>query len=155
MKTIIILLGTILASNSAFAQDNIYEWTGKDGVVVYSSQPPPAGTSARERTLKPVPIMGSAAPQPEVAPVQDDQELTPAEQAQKNREELSRKRIEATSYEEALAIECDQARNVMEKLQQINNLAITDSRGNTRVIPERERLARITLALEFVRDNCR
>ena len=139
MKTIIILLGTILASNSAFAQDNIYEWTGKDGVVVYSSQPPPAGTSARERTLKPVPIMGSAAPQPEVAPVQDDQELTPAEQAQKNREELSRKRIEATSYEEALTIECDQARNVMEKLQQINNLAITDSRGNTRVIPERER----------------
>ena len=155
MKTIIILLGTMLASNSAFAQDNIYEWTGKDGVVVYSSQPPPAGTSARERTLKPAPLMGSSAPQPEVAPVQDDQNLTPAEQAQKNREELSRKRIEATSYEEALAIECDQARSVMEKLQQINNVAITDSMGNTRVIPEGERVARITLALEFVRDNCR
>ena len=46
MKTIIILLGAMLAGNVAFAQNIVYEWTDKDGVVHYSGQPPPAGTSA-------------------------------------------------------------------------------------------------------------
>ena len=67
---------------------------------------------------------------------------------------MARQKIAASSYEEALAIECKQAENVIGKLTPALNIQITDANGNVRVMEEDERQSRITLANEFIRDNC-
>ena len=154
MKTIVILMGMLLSGNLAMAETSVYQWTDESGTVHYTSLPPPPGTTAEVKSLQPIPSVGTVAPQSRNKASQADPELTPAQQAQRDREELARRRIEASSYEEALTVECDQAESVLGKLLPVTNIQITDAEGNVRVMDEKEWQERIRLAREFIRDNC-
>jgi hypothetical protein len=149
----ILFLSLLFVGNVYAAADTVYEWTDENGVVHYSSQPPPADQPATEKLLQPIPMVGTEAPHPR----QDSGPLTvPAtDDTQNKREALARKRIEATSYQEALAVECEHASGVLGSLQQFANISLSDAAGNTRVMPEPERKQRIQLAQDFIRDNCR
>ena len=156
IKTLIftIILASMPSANTDAAEERVYQWTDADGVVHYSSQPPPLGTDASEKALKPIPLMGSQAPQARTVGQMIQTEMTEREQAAKDREELARKRIEATTYNEALKIECAQARSVTGKLSAKSGVQIRDSAGNIRVMGDDERKERLSIAQNFIKDNC-
>ena len=153
MLMVLLVTGGLLAGNAPATGKNVYQWTDEDGVVHYSAQPPPQGTDATEKPLTTIPRIGTLAPQPRAGNPEYD-ELTPRQQATSDREELARQRINASSYDEALAVECNQAENVIGKLTAASGIQIQDSSGNARIMSDKERLERITLAEEFIQNNC-
>ena len=56
---IMILSGMLLVAPALVAEDTVYQWTDKDGNVHFSGQPPPAGTQAVEKSLEPMPNVGT------------------------------------------------------------------------------------------------
>lgn len=146
-----LLIGAMWSLCAGAQAQTVYEWTDADGVTHYSSQPPPPGVQADERQVTPMPMVGTVAPRP-AAPATSVTDEDPTDRA---RAELARKRIEATSYDEALAVECAHAYGVVGKLQDHQNIVLTDASGNARAMPEAERRRRVQLANEFIRDNCR
>ena len=72
MRISLILISLLLTGSLAFAEDRVYQWTDENGVVIYSNQPPPPGTEAVEKFLKPNPDIGVAVPQSSVPPVNEE-----------------------------------------------------------------------------------
>lgn len=153
LTSVLLLMLLLAAGNATSAAERVYQWTDKEGVVHYSSQPPPMGTEATEKVLEPMPLIGTQELQPRPANSATG-ELAPREKAMADREEIARQRINASSYEEALAVECIQAESVIAKLTDSGDIQIADASGNARIMNEKERQERITLANEFIRDNC-
>ena len=143
-----------MGGHDAVAQTQAFQWTDENGVVHFSALPPPPGTSAQAVTLKPMRPVGTVVAQSRIANVSPDDGLTSTEQAVQKRAELSRARIEASSYEEALAIECDHVRGVIDKLSLQEDIIVNDVAGEKyRVMESNERQERINAAQEFIRDN--
>lgn len=146
-----LLIGTLWLLCTGAMADTVYEWIDADGVKHFSSQPPPPEVQASQKQVTPLPMVGTVAPQPAVPAVAPPEE----DPVDRERAELARKRIAATSYDEALAVECDHAYGVLGKLRDNPNIVLADDSGNARAMPEGERRRRVQLANEFIRDNCR
>jgi hypothetical protein len=146
-----LLAGMLWSLCAAALAETVFEWTDADGVKHFSSKPPPPGVQANEKQVMPMPMVGTVAPQLAMP----SEGLPEEDSVSRERAELARQRIAATSYEEALAVECDHARGVLGKLRANQNIVLTDDSGNSRAMPEPERNRRVQLASDFIRDNCR
>ena len=154
MRVRILIMGLLMFASTLASEEKVFQWVDENGTTIYSTQPPPPGIIATETTLKSAPP-GTAPSQTLTRDPKADAPMTDRVQAARDREELARKRIKASSYEEALAVECNQAESVIGKLNSPGPIQIADGSGNVRVMDQEERVDRVTLAYEFIRDNCK
>ena len=147
---ILILIGLLLTAPALFAGDKVYQWTDEDGNVNYSSQPPPPGTEAVERTLEPLPNVGTVDPYLDA----DEIKKATAEQVTQENEELVQQRMDATTYEEQQSIECGAAQSVIDRLSSARLAKIASADGTLRVMSDAEREDRIRTSQKYIDENC-
>ena len=147
---VLILIGMLLTAPGLFAGDTVYQWTDKDGNTHYSSQPPPAGTQAVEKNLKPLPKVGTVDPYMD----SDDIKKATADMVARENEELIQRRLEASTVEEQQAIECVTAQGVIDKLSSGRLAKIASPDGTLRVMSEAEREDRILTSQKFIDEHC-
>ena len=147
---ILFLIGLLLTAPALFAGDTIYQWTDKDGNVHYSSQPPVDGTQAVERTLEPIPNLGTVDPYLDA----DELKQATAEQVTQENEELVQERLGATTLEEQQSIECGVAQNVIDKLTSGRIAKIASADGTLRVMSDAEREDRVRTSEKYINENC-
>jgi hypothetical protein len=148
---ILILIGILLIAPVLTAGDTVYQWTDKDGNTHYSGQPPPPGSEWVERTLEPLPNVGTVDPYLDA----DDIEKVTTEQLAQENADLVQRRLDATTYDEQRSIECDVAQNVIDKLSAGRLAKIVSADGTLRVLSDAEREDRLRTSEKYIDENCR
>ena len=147
---ILILIGMLFTAPALLGGETIYQWTDKDGNTHFSESPPPAGTEAVQRNLEPMPKVGTVDPYLDA----DETKQLTAEQVNRENEELTQRRLDATTREEQLAIECETAQGVIDKLSSARYAKIASPDGSVRVMSDAEREDRIRTSEKYIDENC-
>lgn len=149
---IMILIVALLIAPVLVAEDTIYQWTDKEGNVHFSGKPPPEGTGTQvvEKNLQPIPKVGTVDPYMD----SDDIKKATAERVARENEELTLRRLEATTYDEQQAIECGVAQSVIDRLSSARMAKIASADGTLRIMSDAEREDRIRTSQKFIDENC-
>lgn len=150
-------LGTSAAVSSASAEE-IYRWVDADGVVNYTQQKPrdveaqalttQRGAPTRVRSTSTASV-GSSGNAGETA----DEPMTDAQQ--RMMDELQAK--EQRRQQEVAEIReqnCQKSRRILDDLSAKERIRVRDDNGQERIMPEDERLRRISEAQQGIVDNC-
>ena len=149
-----ILTGLLFIMPAMVVPDTVYQWTGEDGNIHYSDKPPPPGTQVFEKDLKPMPDIGTVKPSQNnnITPSENPQLV--AEKVEQENAQLNQRRKDATTYEEALEIECGLVRGVIDKLSSRRDISMVNTEGTTRAISEAERQERLRVSQKYINEHC-
>lgn len=148
---ILILTALLLTCGALFAGDKVYQWTDADGNTHFSESPPPAGTEAVERNLEPIPNVGTVDPYLD----EEDTRKLSTDRAASENDKLVQRRMEATTYEEQQAIECQTAQGVIDKLSSGKLAKVAGRDGTMYIMGDAEREDRIRTTQKYIDENCR
>lgn len=158
----LLLLFTLLPMLGDAAE--VYRWVDENGVVNYSERPPGDGRGERvNRNRAGAPaeaIRNPFLPPAPAAVARDLPEPTPpppadAPPVDPRMQELEAERIaRAEALERERAEKCERLRAAFDRLTATQRIRIQDEDGQTRIIGEDERQARITRAQEGIVEFC-
>jgi hypothetical protein len=123
----------------------VYRWVDASGVVNYT-QTKPRGVDAQQlQTRGGGPTVVSDAPAVAAVPASVGPTAGDLDQSEQTRQQ----QVAQIKQEN-----CSMARNILGRLTLRNRVSETDVNGETRVLPEEERQARIKEAQDAIVDNC-
>ncbi|MEM9301380.1 MAG: DUF4124 domain-containing protein [Pseudomonadota bacterium] len=152
MRTMTVLL-LLLVTTGATAQTKVYQWTDEDGVVHFSTEPPPDPDQAvEERMVSGAPKPGSVAIQTEAeaeAQAQADASARPAGglipgEPQVDPAEEARQRAER----------CDLGQRLVALIEPAQRFQKINADGSTEWLTGEARLAELENARQMVSENC-
>ncbi len=149
-----ILIGMIFLAPAMAATDTVYQWVGEDGNIHYSDKAPPPGTQVIVKDLEPIPDIGTVEPLPDSNITESENSRLTAEKVDQENTQLKQRRMAATTYEEALEIECGMAQGVIDKLSSGRSVSIASADGTTRLMSKAESGERIRVSQKYIDENC-
>lgn len=169
MRAYVAILAAAVALAAGVAQAQTYRWVDKDGKVRYGDIPPPG---AKGTPLK-APATGSAPAAPPASAAKDGAAkdgaskdvkkgpLTPAEQEQAYRErqmkakeaqdKTGKEQAEATQRKQA----CDSAQEGLRGYERGGRISSVNAQGETVILDDNERAARMDLMRKSAAENCK
>ena len=146
---VIALLGLGISSNGALAEEQVYRWVDKDGVVHFGSRANAAADA------EPVKIRSNTVTPPAQAEQSAEAaDPPPSSYAQQLREERAEKRKEKAEKRAALEKECEWHRKVVGELEPSTRVIIKQEDGTAVRMDDDERLDRIRKSKNFIAQNC-
>ena len=142
MRAIIILL--LLAAAAASAQTRVYQWTDEDGVVHFSTEPPPDPKQAVEaRMVDETPKPGSVAP---VAPAKPEPVAAGGASSEPapDPREVARQRAQR----------CEEWKRIVATIEPAQRIEKTAPDGTVSYLSGEDRIAELERARQMVAENC-
>jgi len=140
----------LISAPETMAQEEIYRWVDKDGVVHFGNQPgeqadaelveiqtPPANTT---QTYSEPESTDTGDPQPSYAQQQRDERA-------KNKKEAAESKMENDAL-------CAQTRDIVARLEPMPRVMVTKEDGTTIRMDDNDRLEKLGEAKQFIADNC-
>ena len=145
MRTMTVLLLLAIATAAA-AQTRVYQWTDEDGVVHFSTEPPPDPDQEVEaRMVRETPKPGSVIPE---VPGRELPETAagagPAGGERQNPEEQARLRAER----------CRQWQQIVATIEPARRIQKTEPDGSVTFLSGDDRIAELERARQMVAENC-
>ena len=149
----ILLTAISYSAMDAVADETIYRWVDKDGVVHFGDQP---GTDSKTET-----IAIKAAPRNTAPPsTVENQAISSQPQepqvsiAQKRRNERAEKRSEAEEKRQAVAAGCKQRRQLVAQLEPSPRVMVEGEDGNITRMDDDKRLEILAEAQTYIGEKC-
>lgn len=141
----------IVMSTTAAMAAKYYKWVDESGVTHYSAQPPEAGkgeiirvksgqSSDKDAAMKRLEERRAKLQQD--ADARNNPKFDPQAEADKRNAE-------------ALKKQCENRRKNLKIMTENNRVRMLDENGESRVLPEEERQAKIKEAKDFISENCK
>ena len=144
MRTMTVLLLLLIATGAA-AQTKVYQWTDEDGVVHFSTEPPPDPEQAvEERMVSGAPKPGSVAIEPEPEP-----EPTPAGSLVPGEP-----RVDPAEEARLRAERCELGQRLVAVIEPSQRFQKINPDGSTEWLTGEARLAELENARRMVSENC-
>lgn len=144
----IVLMVSGISSNTVLANEDIYRWVDKDGVVHFGNRSDAAADA------EPVKIRKS----PEVSTVEPEQFADPPGQspsyAQQLRDERAKHKKDQAAIKAELDKECAWHRQVLASLEPRPRVLVEQEDGTVVRMDDNERVERIQNSKDFIAKNC-
>ena len=140
----------LLSASETTAQEEIYRWVDKDGVVHFGNQP---GQQADAELVEiQTPPVNNSQPysEPESADTGDPQ----PSYAQQQRDERANQQRVAAERKEIVDRLCEDTRDVVARLEPMPRVMVTKEDGTTIRMDDNDRLEKLGEAKQFIADNC-
>jgi hypothetical protein len=148
--TSVLLAALLLSTLQSMAQEEIYRWVDKDGVVHFGDQP---GEQV-DAELVEIKAPPENPAQPYSEPKPTDTDNSEPSYAQQQRDERARKRKEAEQRKAESEFLCAQARQVEAKLEPMPRVIVTREDGSTYRMDDNDRLEKLAKAKQLIAENC-
>ena len=150
----IILVLSLTLTTVCLAQQQVYTWTDKNGVVHYDDQPPPDGKAAlidAPEAYRP----GSVGAYPETATADGaDAQATEPSIAEQRRADLAKRRQQQAADQADMAVLCGQAEAQVAQLEPHRRVFYQDENGETVRMDDVERVSKVKELKDFIAANC-
>lgn len=139
-----------LSATDAVANDEVYRWVDKDGVVHFGDQPSPQA-NAETITIETSP--GSSS-QPYSAPESADTGQQQMSVAAQKRADRAEKRKEAAEQREAIAAGCEQRHQLVAQMEPSTRVIVEYEDGTVGRLDDNERLETLAEAKSYIAEKC-
>lgn len=134
-------LGTLLLASPAMAQ--IYKWTDEKGVTHYSADPPPANASNASQVKVQTRLPSDSEAATQNLEKQRAESRKAAEAGKSSKAEDKKSAVPAKQPPEQYAERCKSLRGNLKTIQENARIRLTDEKGETRMLSEEEKQAKL------------
>lgn len=146
----IVLFATLtLSTATTLAEEKIYRWVDKDGVVHFGNRP--EGHEAEIVDVETAPVSDSQA-NPGPSSVYDTNPQPT--HAQKLREERAQSRKEAAEKQKEMDVLCEKNREIVAKLEPFTRVIVEKEDGSAIRMDDNDRLEYLNESKAFIAENC-
>jgi hypothetical protein len=140
----------LLSATETMAQEEIYRWVDKDGVVHFGNQPGEQADAELVEIQTPPANSTQTNSEPESAEPGHSQPTY----AQQQRDERATNKKEAAERKEMVDHLCEQTRQVVARLEPMPRVMVTKEDGTTIRMDDNDRLEKLGEAKQFIAENC-
>jgi hypothetical protein len=148
--TPLVLAVLLIPTSHLVAQDEIYRWVDKDGVLHFGDQLGEQADAELVEIQPPPENINNPYTEPSSA---EDDDSEPS-YAQRQRDERARKRQEAAQREEYDAFVCDQARKIKAEVEPMPRVIVTREDGTSYRMDDNDRLQKLAEANRLIAEHC-
>ena len=146
MRFLILTAALLMAAPALAEETRVYRWTDDNGVVHFSTTPPPTSTEGvEEQMVREAPSPGSVAPTLKVGP-EDETGITEAPQL----DDLRARR----DQDEQRRLICERARQRVAAIEPAQRVLIEKSDGSQQWLYGDDRIAELNRQRQLVEENC-
>jgi len=138
---------------AADAQDEIYRWVDKDGVVHFGDRPDSQGSAEIVEIQQDVNSDDSNAPESGSSASAQQPDPAPS-YAQQLRDERARKRAEAVAIKEKTDAACEKVRQYLATIEPSTRVMVTQEDGTVTRMDGELRAQKVAESKQFLAENC-
>ncbi|MDX1571079.1 MAG: DUF4124 domain-containing protein [Xanthomonadales bacterium] len=141
-----ILCLLFLFAGAHAAETKVYQWTDENGVVHFTTQPPPEEVQAAERTVREIPKAGT------VATKAPGREETDPASAETDTPETAQ--VDPADQERLRMERCEQGRAWVAGIEPADRIRVERPDGTVEFLEGEDRIAELQRARQMVAENC-
>ena len=130
------------------AETKLYQWTDENGVVHFTSEPPPEQVEATERSVREIPKAGTVRPR---GPASAESAEGSAEESA---EETATARVDPADEERLRRERCEQGRAWVAGIEPADRIRVQRPDGSVEFLQGEDRIAELERARKMVAENC-
>lgn len=156
MFVLIIMVAQVLLDREVQANDEVYRWVDKDGVVHFGDRP--QGHEDAEKVTLQADTNNGIGTSPAPGSIENDMANNPGETqpslAQQRRDERAANRAQKAEQKQAIAVSCEAARQRVAQLEPSPQVLVELEDGTVSRLDDNKRLELLAEAKTFISKNC-